>query len=430
MSLSTHTVDSLGDKPMDNLQPRIIESARIDFPILSQRVNGKAVAYLDSASSAQKPQQVLDVFNTIYNTQYANIHRGLYQFSQVTTEAYENVRSDVAKFINAPSSDEIIFTRNTTESINLVAESWTRAHLSEGDEVIISELEHHANIVPWQILTQKIGVKLKIIPVLDDGTLDFGTFASLLSEKTRFLAISYISNALGTVNDVEKYCNAAKNFNADIKVLIDATQAVVHQAVDVQALNCDFLAFTGHKLYGPNGVGVLWAKATILTDMPPYQGGGDMIETVSFNRETTFKSGAARFEAGTPAITEVIALGAAIKYVESIGFEAIQAHEGALFAYMMDQLSLIDGLTFYGPSEAPQSIGVASFTANWAHISDIAMILDQCGVAVRTGHHCCMPLMERFGIDGTIRASIGLYNNKADIDALISGLKKAKDMLS
>ncbi len=408
-----------------------IESYRSDFPILDKMMNGKPVAYLDSASSAQKPQIVLDTIRDVYENNYANIHRGLYQFSQVTTQLFEAVRPKVAEFINAPSSEEVIFTRNTTESINLVAQSWGRSTLQAGDEIILSAMEHHANIVPWQLLESQIGIKIKVIPVLKDGTLDFGAFMSLLSEKTKLLTLVHASNALGAINPVQKMAKAAKDFNKDITVLIDGSQSIVHRAVDVQALGCDFFAFTGHKLYGPNGVGVLWGKAGILADMPPYQGGGDMIETVSFEKDgTTFKGAPARFEAGTPAIVEVIALGAAIDYVSLIGMPEIEAHEKALLEGMMRGLKGVGGLTFYGAEQDAEKVGVVSFTADWAHASDISMILDQCGVAVRTGHHCCMPLMEHFGIDATVRASLGLYSNKEDVQALISGLKKAKEMLA
>ncbi len=406
----------------------MMASHRADFPILTQTVNGKPIAYMDSASSAQKPQAVIDSINDLYKSHYANIHRGLYNFSQVTTEAYEAVRSKVSTFINASSINEIVFTRNTTEAINLVAESWGRTFLEEGDEIIVSEMEHHANIVPWQLLARKIGVKLKIIPVFDDGTLDFNAFEGLLTEKTRLLSLVYISNSLGTINNVQKYTQIAKKFNQNIKVMIDGTQAVVHKPVDVQGIGCDFFAFTGHKLYGPNGIGCLWAREDLLNAMPPYQGGGDMIETVSFRSDTIFKDGPARFEAGTPAIAEVIALGAAIDYMSAIGMDNIAAYEANMLNYMQDKLNAIDGLKFYGT--AKYKAGIISFTADWAHTSDIAMILDQCGVAVRTGHHCCMPLMERFGVDGTVRASLGLYNNETDIDALTNGLLKAKEMLS
>ena len=401
---------------------------RNDFPILSKPMNGRPLAYLDSASSAQKPRVVLDTIAQVYENNYANIHRGLYQFSQETTQGYEAVRTKVSGFINASSEHEIVFTRNTTEAINLVAQSWGKAHLKKGDEIILSEMEHHANIVPWQLLEKQIGVKIKVIPALDDGTLDFGAFMELLSEKTRALALVHVSNALGTINDVQEFVQAAKNFNSDIVTLIDGSQSVVHGRVDVQEIGCDFFAFTGHKLYGPNGVGVLWGRAALLAEMPPYQGGGDMIDTVGFGEgETTFKAPPARFEAGTPPIVEVIALGAAIDYVQAIGMDSIASHERGLLGVMMDELTSIDGLTFYG--NAPNKVGVLSFNANWAHASDIAMILDQSGVAVRTGHHCCMPLMKRFGIDATVRASLGLYSNEEDITALVSGLKKAKEML-
>ena len=404
-----------------------ISFARNDFPILGREVNGKPLAYLDSASSAQKPKVVLDKFDEIYSTHYANIHRGLYQFSQVTTEAYEAVRGKVRDFINAPSELEVIFTRNTTEAVNLVAYSWGRLHLNKGDEIILTEMEHHANIVPWQILSKKRGFKIKVAKVLDNGELDFGSFISQLSSKTKFVGMVHVSNALGTINDVKDIIEDIKNFNPDIKILVDGSQSVVHGAVDVQSLGCDFFCFTGHKVYGPNGVGVLWAHAGILAAMQPYQGGGDMIDTVSFEKGPTFKTAPGKFEAGTPAIAEVIALGTAIDYLIDIGMDNIAAHEARLLDYMMTGLKRIEGLTFYGI--APYKVGVVSFTADWAHASDIAMILDQCGVAVRTGHHCCMPLMERFGVDATVRASLGLYSNEADIDALINGLSKAKEML-
>lgn len=406
-----------------------ISTYRGDFPILSKEMNGKPVAYLDSASSAQKPQIVLDTIRDLYEHSYANIHRGLYQFSQSTTQQYEAVRPKVAEFIHAQSAEEIVFTRNSTEGINLVAQSWGLNNLQAGDEIIVSEMEHHANIVPWQLLEKQIGVQIKVIPVLDDGSLDFGGFMALLSEKTRLIALVHASNALGTINPVQKLVKNAKDFNKDIKILIDGSQSVVHWVVNVQELGCDFFVFTGHKLYGPNGVGILWARSEILTSMPPYQGGGDMIERVSFDKDgTTFKAPPARFEAGTPPIAEVIALGAAIDYVSVIGMGAIAAHEKALLDVMMREMGAIDGLKVIG--NAQEKVGVVSFTAEWAHPSDIAMILDQCGVAVRSGHHCCMPLMARFGVDATIRASLGLYSNEDDIQALMGGLKKAKEMLA
>ena len=404
-----------------------ISTYRDDFPILAKTMNGKPVAYLDSASSAQKPQIVLDTIRDLYESNYANIHRGLYNFSQVTTQLYEAVRPKVGEFINALSAEEVVFTSNTTEAINLVAHSWGLKNLQKGDEIILTAMEHHANIVPWQLLVKKTGAKIKVAPLLEDGSLDFGAFMALLTEKTKFFSFVHASNVLGTINPVAKLVKAAKDFNPDIKVLVDGSQSVVHGQVDVQELGCDFFVFTGHKLYGPNGIGVLWGKADILIDMPPYQGGGDMIETVSFEKGTTFKAPPARFEAGTPPIAEVIGLGAAIDYVSAIGMEAISAHEKVLLDVMMRELGKIDGLKYYGTAQ--EKVGVVSFTADWAHASDIAMILDQCGVAVRTGHHCCMPLMEYLGVDATVRASLGLYSNEADIQALVKGLKKAKEML-
>lgn len=397
---------------------------RKDFPIFKN----SDVAYLDSASSAQKPQVVIDSYNELYANNYANIHRGLYSFSNLTTSAYENVRGKVAKFINAPSENEIIFVRNSTEAINLVAHSWGKNNLTTADEIILSGMEHHANIVPWQLLQDKIGFKIKIIPVLDNGALDYDAFKNLLNEKTKFIGVVHASNALGTINDVTAICKLGKKFNPDIKILIDGSQSAVHMDIDIQAIGCDFFCFTGHKIYGPNGVGVLWGKLDILNSMPPYQGGGDMIETVSFDKGTTYKSAPARFEAGTPAIAEAIALGEAIEFINEIGMNKITAHENELLTYMMSELNKIEGLTFYGT--APNKVGVVSFTADWAHASDLAMILDQCHVAVRSGHHCCMPLMERFKVDATVRASLGLYSNKDDVDALINGLTKAKRMLS
>ncbi|MCB1530178.1 MAG: cysteine desulfurase [Rhodospirillales bacterium] len=400
---------------------------REDFPILQEKMNGRPLAFLDSAASAQKPRSVMEAMRDLFEHNYANVHRGLYRFSQVTTHQYEAVRSKAADFINAPSGNEIVFTRNSTEGINLVAQSWGRTFLRQGDEIILSGMEHHANIVPWQLLRDQIGIHLRIIPVLGDGTLDLEAFEGLLSDKTRLVSLVHVSNALGTINPVQKMVKTVKNFNPEIKVLLDGSQAVVHGPVDVQALGCDFYVFTGHKLYGPTGAGVLWGRFDLLEAMPPYQGGGDMIETVSFEK-TAYKAPPARFEAGTPAIAEVIGLGAAIDYLGAIGMEAIAAHEKGLLAYALQELERIEGLTCYG--RAPEKAGIVSFVADWAHPSDIAMILDQCGVAIRTGHHCCMPLMKRLGVEGTARASLGLYTNKNDIDALVAGLKKAKEMLA
>lgn len=402
-----------------------IAHCREDFPILAERVNGKPFAFLDTASSAQKPIAVIDKMRDVMATHYANVHRGLYHFSQTTTIEFENVRGKVAEFING-GLDEIVFTRNTTEAINLFAHSWGAENLRAGDEIILSAMEHHANIVPWQLIQAQCGFAIKVIPILKDGSLDMDAYQALLNERTKLVSITHISNALGTVNPVARIVRAAKAFNPDIKVFIDASQSIVHGGVDVAEIGCDFLAFTGHKLYGPSA-GVLWAKADILNDMKPYQGGGDMIDRVSFDG-TTFKSGTARFEAGTPAIVDVIGLGAAIDYVRSVGVANIMAHEKAMLDYSMRELGRVDGLTFYGTAQ--NKAGIISFTAAWASGADISMILDKQGVAVRTGHHCCMPLMAALGVEGTIRASIGLYSNQADIDQLVQALKKTKELLS
>lgn len=404
-----------------------IADRRNDFPALATSVNGKPLAFLDTASSAQKPVQVINRMRGVMETHYANVHRGLYKFSQQTTSAYEDVRGKVARFINARSENEIVFTRNTTESINLIAASWGRTNLKEGDEIILTGMEHHANIVPWQMVAKQTGAVIRVVPVLNDGSLDLDAYKNLLSTRTKLVAFCHISNSLGTVNPAAQMVEMAKGENPEIIVLIDGSQSVVHASFDVRSTGCDFFVFTGHKLYGPTGVGVLYGREDLLNAMPPYQGGGDMIDRVSFTG-TSYKNAPSRFEAGTPAIVEVIGLGEAIDYITDIGYEAITAHEASLSAYMHDELSHIDGLNFIGT--AAGKAGILSFTADWAHITDIAMILDRNGVAVRTGHHCCMPLMERFGIDGTIRASLGLYSNKADIDALVVGLEKAKDMFS
>lgn len=402
------------------------ERYRNDFPVLQKKMSGKPVAYLDSASSAQKPRVVIEAMREVLENDYANIHRGLYQFSQETTRKFEAVRQKLADFIGAASEKEIIFTRNATESINLVAQSWGRNFLKAGDEVILSGMEHHANIVPWQLLRDQIGIVIKVIPVRDDFTLDPGAFEKLLGPKTKFIALVQISNALGTINPVAEMIATARRFNPDIKILIDGAQGIVHGAVNVTAMDPDFYVFTGHKLYGPNGVGVLYGRYDLLQAMPPYQGGGDMIERVTFDH-TTYKDAPARFEAGTPAITEVIGLGAAIDYVALIGMDNIAAQEAELLDYAFDRLAEIDGLVHYGPDK--NRAGIISFTASWGHSSDIAMILDQCGVAVRSGHHCCMPLMQRFGLEGTLRASLGLYSNADDINALAEALQKARALL-
>lgn len=399
---------------------------RRDFPIFAKKIGGKDFAFLDTASSSQKPRVVLDAMRHSMEDHYANIHRGLYAYSHQTTNDFEAARKKVADFIVADSDKEIVFTRNSTEAINLVAQSWGRAFLERGDEVILTEMEHHANIVPWQILQDQIGIVLKFIKINKDGTLDLDHFESLLNERTKFVSVVHVSNSLGTVNDVKQITHIAKDFYSQIKVLVDGSQAVVHSAVNVKDIGCDFYAFTGHKLYGPTGIGVLWGDYATLESMPPYQGGGDMIEIVSYT-ESLFKSAPARFEAGTPAFVEAAGLGVAIDFVSDIGLSNIHAREQDLLRYANEKLQEVDGLNFFG--EAPKKAGIISFTADWGHPSDVSMILDQCGVAVRAGHHCCMPLMDILGVDATIRASFGLYTMEEDVDALVDGLHKAKEML-
>lgn len=401
-------------------------SYRGDFPILDNKMNGKRLAFLDSAASAQKPRAVIDAMTEVAELGYANIHRGLYAYSQELTASFELVRQKIADFIGAKTEREIIFTRNATEGINLVAQSWGRNFLKSGDEIILSEMEHHANIVPWQILRDQIGIVIKVIPVKDDGTLDLEAYASLLGEKTRLVSVVHVSNALGTINPVKDIIAKAKAFNPDIVTLVDGSQSVVHMTVDMQDIGCDFFVFTGHKLYGPTGVGVLYGRYALLEKMPPYQGGGDMIERVSFEK-TTFKEPPSRFEAGTPAIVQVIGLGAAIDYVSTIDFNVIARHEREMLRLATSALQEFGGVSVYG--QAPDKAGVLSFNIEGMHASDVGTILDQCGVAVRAGHHCCMPLMARFGVDATVRASFALYSVKDDIDQFVEGLKKARDLL-
>lgn len=396
---------------------------RSDFLIFDR---DEPVAFLDSAASAQKPRQVIFAMNDVMQSSYANIHRGLYEFSQSTTSAYEAVRGKVATFINAPDENEIIFTRNSTESFNLVVQSWGRANLQRGDEIILSEMEHHANIVPWQLLQKEIGFEIKTISVNENAVIQTHELDDLLNKKTKFVSLVMMSNATGVKNPVSEIVQTVRSFSSDIKIMLDATQAVVHDHVDVKALDVDFITFTGHKLYGPTGIGVLWGRLDILNNMPPFLGGGDMIDTVSFSG-TTFKDAPARFEAGTPAIIETIGLGAAIDYVSEIGLDKIITHEKDIYDYAYPKLMEIEGLTLYG--DVKDKGPILSFSIDGIHSSDLGTILDQMNVCVRSGHHCCMPLMESLGITGTTRASIGLYNTKEDIDMLITGLDKAKRLI-
>ena len=401
-----------------------VERIRADFPILQRPMNGKRLAFLDSAASAQKPQCVIDAERECYETYYANIHRGVYQLSQRSTQAYEGVRSIVQRFINAPDEREVVFVRGATEAINLVAQSFVRPMLSPGDEILITGMEHHANIVPWQLVCEATGAQLVVAPVLDDGQLDMDGLRARIGPKTRFVSVVHVSNTLGTINPVEAVISLAHQ--QGVPVLVDGAQSAPHMPVDVQAMGADFYCFSAHKTYGPSGAGVLWGRYEHLKDMPPYQGGGDMIRTVSFEK-TTYAEPPQRFEAGTPNIAGVIAMGRGLEYIESVGREAMIAHEQGLLDYAMDRLGDIPGMRFIGT--APHKAGVVSFLMDGVHPHDMGTILDMEGVAVRVGHHCTQPLMERFEVPATVRASFGLYNDRDDVDALVHGLHRVKEFL-
>ena len=396
-----------------------VNAVRADFPILSRTVYGKPLVYFDNAASAQKPRSVIDAESRVYEEEYANVHRGLHYLSGAATDAFEATREAVKRFINAASIKEVIYTRGTTEAINLVAQSYGRAFLKEGDEIIVSVLEHHSNIVPWQLLAQEKGLVLKVAPIDDDGNFLLDEFEKLLSPRTKLVSVAYMSNALGTIVPVKAVIERAHAVGA--KVLLDAAQAITHMPVDVQALGCDFLAFSGHKLYGPTGIGILYGREELLEAMPPWQGGGEMIRTVSFSG-TTFAELPAKFEAGTPAIAQTIALKAAIDYVTALGLDTIAAHEHELMQYGVERLSHVPGLTIVG--RARERASIISFAMDCAHPHDIGTVIDQAGVAVRAGHHCAQPLMERLGLPATARASFALYNTKAEIDVMAEALGK------
>ncbi len=397
------------------------ERVRRDFPIMSRVVHGKPLVFLDSGASAQKPQAVIDAVSHCYGAAYANIHRGVYELSAKATEAYEGARARVQRFLNAQSADEIVFTKSTTEAINLVATSYGRAFLNEGDEVVLSVLEHHANIVPWQLLRERTGIVLKVVPIDDRGALLLDAYEKLVGPRTKLVALTHVSNALGTVTPAAEIIRIARAHGAH--VLLDGAQAVVHCAVDVQALDVDFYCFSGHKLYGPTGIGVLYGKQALLAAMPPYQGGGDMIERVTFEK-TSFAKPPARFEAGTPPIASTVGLHAAIDYVAAFDPAAVAAHEQDLLTYATERLGALNSIRLYG--SAPERAAIISFTMDGVHPHDIGTILDRAGVAVRVGHHCAQPLMDRFGITGTVRVSFGLYNTRADIDRLIGALEDVR----
>ena len=398
---------------------------RADFPILAEHVNGKNLVYLDNAATSQKPRAVLEAIVGYYEHLNANIHRGVHTLSVRATEAHDAARETARRFLNAASTREIVFVRGATEAINLVAQSYGRGHVGAGDEVLITAMEHHSNIVPWQMLCEEKGAVLAVAPIDDRGQLQMDEFAKLLGPRTKIVAVTHVSNALGTVTPLPEIIRLAHE--QGIPVLVDGAQAVPHMPVDVQALDCDFYAFSGHKVYGPTGIGALYGKAALLEAMPPYQGGGDMIRSVTFEK-TTFNDLPYKFEAGTPDIAGAIALGAALDYLSELGMENVAAHERELLQYASDAVSAIPGVRLIGTAD--ERAGVLSFILDGVHPHDLGTILDRDGIAIRTGHHCAQPVMERFGIPATARASFAIYNTKADVDALIAGIRAAREVFA
>ncbi|GAB50035.1 cysteine desulfurase SufS [Atlantibacter hermannii] len=401
-----------------------VEQIRADFPVLTREVNGQPLAYLDSAASAQKPNAVIDAQSDLYRHGYAAVHRGIHTLSAEATERMENVRGQVARFIGAQSPEEIVFVRGTTEGINLVANSWGMSAVKAGDNIIISTMEHHANIVPWQMLCKRTGAELRVIPLNQDGTLKLDVLPQLIDSNTKLLAITQISNVLGTENPVAEMIKLAHQ--SGVKVLIDGAQAVMHHAIDVTALDCDFYVFSGHKLYGPTGIGVLYVKADILQAMPPWEGGGAMIATVSLTEGTTWTAAPWRFEAGTPNTAGIIGLGAAIHYVSDIGLDNIGEYEQSLMRYALNELAKVPDLTLYGPS---WRLGVIAFNLGKHHAYDVGSFLDNYGIAVRTGHHCAMPLMAFYNVPAMCRASLAMYNTEEEVDRLVAGLIRIHRLL-
>jgi cysteine desulfurase/selenocysteine lyase len=400
-----------------------IQKIRQDFPILSREVYGKPLIYLDNAATTQKPLSVLDAMRDEYLNVNANVHRGVHYLSQQATDLHEAAREKVRQFINARKTEEIVFTRGTTEAINLVASSFCESQMQAGDEVLVTEMEHHSNIVSWQLQAQKRGIVVRHLPITDDGRLDLSSLTSHLTSRTKLVSVAHVSNVLGTVNPVEEIIKIAHEHG--IPVLVDGAQSAPHFKVDVQTMDCDFFAFSGHKMYGPTGIGVLYGKEEWLEKLPPYQGGGEMIDKVTWEK-TTFERLPFKFEAGTPDYVATHGLAKAIEYIDAIGFEAIQQHEQELTCYCMEQLQTIDGMKIYGPSEGRDA--VVSFNVGDIHHLDMGTLLDRLGIAVRTGHHCAQPLMDRLGISGTVRASFALYNTKEEIDALVAGIRRVSQM--
>ncbi len=402
-----------------------LQKLRKDFPILQQKVHGKPLVYLDNAATSQKPRAVVEAEERFYFSDCSNIHRGVHALSERATKAYEDVRVKVQKFINAAESREIVFVRGTTEAINLVAQTYGRQHVQAGDEVLITAMEHHSNIVPWQILCEEKGARLRVAPINDRGELVLEEFEKLLNPRTRLVAVAHVSNVLGTINPVGEIVRRAHRLN--VPVLVDGAQAAPHLRIDVRGLDCDFYTLSGHKVYGPTGIGALYGKARLLEAMSPYQGGGDMISSVSFEK-TLYNVIPFKFEAGTPNIAATIGLGAAIDYVSQIGHEAIDRHEHELLQYATEKLSAVSGVRLIGT--AAKKASVLSFVVEGVHAHDVGTVLDQEGIAVRTGHHCAQPLMGRFGVPATVRASLAFYNTKKEIDALVAGLGKVKEIFN
>jgi len=402
-----------------------VSAIRKDFPILAQQVHGKPLVYLDSAATSQKPKCVIEALTRFYLMDNANIHRGVHELSERSTLAYEAARGKVRGFLNAANTREIVFVRGATEGINLVAQTYGRTHVGAGDEIVLSALEHHSNIVPWQMLCEEKKAVLRVIPINDRGEIELDAFEKLLNPRTRLVAVSHVSNALGTINPVREIVQTAHRWN--VPVLIDGAQAVPHMKVDVRNLDCDFYVFSAHKVFGPTGIGVLYGRERLLEDMPPWQGGGDMIRSVTFEK-TTYNELPYKFEAGTPDIAGVIGLGAAIDYLDQIGMDAVAAHEHDLLQYGTEALESISGLRLIGT--AREKAGVLSFVLDGVHPHDAGTILDREGVAVRTGHHCAQPVMDRFGVSSTTRASLAFYNTREDIDALVAGIHKVKEVFA
>ena len=402
-----------------------VAQIRRDFPILGETAHGKPLVYLDNAATTQKPSAVIDRLAAFYLHENANVHRGVHLLSERATDGYEEARRTVARFIHAADVREVVFVRGTTEAINLVAQTYGRAHVREGDEILITAMEHHSNIVPWQMLCAEKGARLRVVPISDEGELRVDEYERLISDRTKLIACVHVSNALGTVNPVRRMIQMAHE--RGVPVLVDGAQAVAHANVDVQALDCDFYAFSGHKVFGPTGIGVLYGKAALLEAMPPYQGGGDMISSVSFER-TLYNVVPYKFEAGTPHIAGAIGLDAALKYVEGVGLDGVAAYERELLAYGTDTLSKIDGLRLTGT--AADKAGILAFVVEGVHPHDIGTILDREGVAIRTGHHCCQPLMDRLGVPATARASLAMYNTREEIDALASALGRVREVFA